>query len=196
MYVCAIVTCRACNVGGKWTHLISKEPDTLWMQTAWTAIHQSLALIQCAEADTNWCQKEKQHWLSGIILATRRMILTKHVFSATTRGNTTYLFDHLRKYHTAESCTGPILQTCTRPYPPYLKLHTFSNSSTSYILHPSLHAIYWYLWPTRTWRKIRWTQVLKMKVNQHGEWEFWQVRAGMNELIWNINAYHFAGIFL
>ena len=102
------------------------------------------------------------------------MILTKHVFSATTRGNTTYLFDHLRKYHTAESCTGPILQTCTRPYPPYLKLHTFSNSSTSYILHPSLHAINWYLWPTRTWRKIRWTQVLKMKVNQHGEWEFWE----------------------
>ena len=27
-----------------------------------------------------WCQKEKQRQLSGIISATRRMILTKHVF--------------------------------------------------------------------------------------------------------------------
>ena len=27
-----------------------------------------------------WCQKEKQCQLSGIISATRRMILTKHVF--------------------------------------------------------------------------------------------------------------------
>ena len=40
---------------------------------------------------------------------------------ATTRGNTPNLFDHLRRYHTAESCTGLSLKT--RPYMPYLKLH-------------------------------------------------------------------------
>ena len=42
-------------------------------------------------------------------------------YVATTRGNTTNLFDHLHRYHTAESCTGLILKT--RPYTPYLKLH-------------------------------------------------------------------------
>ena len=73
--------------------------------SACAAIHQSLVVIQYAKADqplcmewvagnnteqwaTNkrklpktktWCQKEKQCQLSGIILATRRMILTKHM---------------------------------------------------------------------------------------------------------------------
>ena len=35
---------------------------------------------------------------------------------ATTRGNTTHLFDHLHECHTAESCTGLILKT--HPYMP------------------------------------------------------------------------------
>ena len=127
----------------------------------------------CWSRPKTWCQKEKRRQLSGIISATRRMILTKQVFCATTRGNTTNLFDHLCWYHTAESCTGLILQTCPRPYPPYLKLNPTRFPTVAQITF-STEPICYKLIPTRTQRKIGQMQVLKMKVSQRREWEFWE----------------------
>ena len=99
MHMCATVTHRACDVGGKWTHLINLKGTwhTLCMQTLHvlrSTSHISYNSV-CQSRLKTWCQKEKLCEVFGISLATRRMILTK-AFCATMRGNTTNLFDHLR----------------------------------------------------------------------------------------------------
>ena len=71
-----------------------------------------------------------------------------------------------------ESCTGLILQTHTRLYPPCLKPHPTCFPTVSQITFcPPADRYNWYRLPTRTRSKIGQTQFLKMKVSDESVYE-------------------------
>ena len=177
MYVCAIVRFRLCDVRGKLTHLVSNEPDThcacrLCMRSDPPI---TLVLILCAEADRRLGAKKKS--------------------------NVSYLeLFQLQEGYWPNMCSVPQLEVtqliCLTMY-----VGT-TQQSPAWVLfckwHSALEPTRCRLIPTSTRRKTRWTQVLKMKVSQRGELEFWE-RASAHEwahMKYKCLSFWNAGIFL